>query len=141
MRLLILLRHLPTIHDINDIYTPSDLNVSFAPTVYDEIGQLQTKIEDFFLTHNLKYIYCSDNPRGINSAKALCRGLNCEYELIKDCSLNNILQPEWDNLHQNEVKNTQLYQLWHNNPQKVRFKDGESLSDVERRVDYSAQLN
>lgn len=135
MGLVILLRHFPTIHDVNNIYTPPYLNLPFIPIVYDEIKSLQSEIAEFFSAHNLRHVYHSDNPRGANSAKLLCSSLNCEHEIIKDDALNNILQPEWGNLSQDDIKNTKLYNVWHTNPQLVKFENGESLFDVKNRID------
>lgn len=135
MKKIVLFRHLPTIDDDSDIYTSNNSEVKFIPLRNDLILNGQSQLIRFLRENNIKQIFCSDNNRGIETANILFKDLPIKLNIEIDRGLNNILQPEWGGLHQNEVKKTELYKIWHSYPKEVNFLNGESLADVELRVD------
>ena len=139
MSLLLLLRHLPTEDDVNNIYTSRHAQAPFALLPKSDLSQLQDEITEFFVRHKLRYLYCSDNSRGTGTANIISAGLRCNHEVLVDSRLNNIQHPEWDGMPQDTVKLTPLYHLWHSSPADTVFSDGESLHDVARRVDSFLQ--
>lgn len=130
-----LVRHLPTLDDANGIYTPPDSNVGFAAIDESRLAGLREEISAFVHAHNIQHVYCSSNQRGVKTAEILFDGLSTKCKIAADSALGNMDQPEWGNQPQSYVKTTDKYRLWHSNPSTVQFEGGESLQDVERRID------
>lgn len=139
MTLFVLLRHLPTEDDVNNIYTSRHAQTPFATLAEGALSQLQDEITEFFVRHDLRHIYCSNNSRGIGTANTISAGLRCNHEIQVDSRLDNIHHPEWDGMHQDGVKLTPLYRVWHSRPTDAVFSNGESLRDVAQRVDSFLQ--
>jgi broad specificity phosphatase PhoE len=134
MAIIVLFRHLPTIDDINRVYTRNNSTIPFAQFSGNIINKIIEESNSFVRKFNVNYIYCSDNSRGIGTAKILFERMDRLKKIIPDERLNNILQPEWANKRIDDVKKTPLYKKWHSNPKAVKFLDGESLFDVENRI-------
>lgn len=133
-RQIILFRHLPTIDDVKDIYTAIDANPKFANLNQLKILNAIEQIQSFLSVNKQSKILVSDNPRGRETFKYLAeRGIS-DSAATFDRRLNNIQQPEWSGMSQEIVSKLPLYREWHDNPASIRFKQGESLSDVESRV-------
>ena len=139
MKFIILFRHFPTTDDVDNIYTSHNAKVSFAPLQMKLIENAQSQLFQFLDKNNIRQAFCSDNYRGIETAEMILKKIRLEVELKIDHGLSNILQPEWSGLHQIDVQNTEQYKTWHIEPKKVKFSNGESLFDVENRIELLLQ--
>lgn len=135
MTITILLRHLPTVDDLNDVYTPPDADVPFAPGIGKDVERIAGELSEICRQHGLETIYYSNNPRGRRTFQLLSPSMCCDSEWVPDARLNNILQPEWAHLNQRDVSRTELYRQWHADPGSVQFEHGENLGDVKIRVE------
>jgi broad specificity phosphatase PhoE len=133
--MIVMFRHLPTVHDANGIYTDWDHDPPLLPLAASTIEPVREEIQEFIRKFCVKCVYASDNPRGENTLRTLFPKGNPLAEIIKDGRLNNIKQPEWSGKQQSEVVQSPLYRQWHTQPTKTVFPNGESLLDVTRRVE------
>jgi len=134
-RRLVLFRHLPTTDDVADIYTAPSGAPELSKPNASKIRRIVGELNKFASKYHKCTYYASDNPRGWQTIAHLrAAGLSAE-DVIYTKELNNIHQPGWSNLTQNAVAQTDLYRAWHNDPTSVTFPGGESLVDVQRRVD------
>jgi len=82
----------------------------------------------------LKYIYTSPLSRARQTAEAIAR--QCGIEVKVEEQFNNIELGSWEGRFKNEI--SELYpkewELWVNNPEKLRVEDMETLHDVQKRA-------
>lgn len=135
MPLLVLLRHLPTVDDTNNIYSSRHAKPRFAEFQEGYVESLRHEISQFFRQHELRKIYCSANTRGVETARMIVAGFGDDYQITSDERLDNIVHPEWDGLHHEVVQATTQYRVWHSRPHEAVFLNGETLFDVAKRVD------
>jgi len=131
MQTIAMLRHLPTVDDVGDVYTPASANPPLAEIASDVVDGLRAEIQAVLGANPETTLWSSDNPRGRTTVEVLVGGA---ADVHLDARLNNILQPEWAGQHQSKVKRTDRYKLWHTRPEAVQFEHGESLADVKARV-------
>jgi len=128
-------RHLPTVHDANDIYTDWRLDPPLANIEEGILMHIREEIQEFIRRFAVKHIYIPNNPRGENTLRKLFPDKSVLPDVFTDERLNNIKQPEWSGKKQSEIMQSSLYKDWHTQPTKVTFPKGESLFDVARRVE------
>jgi broad specificity phosphatase PhoE len=82
----------------------------------------------------IKYIYTSPLSRARQTAEAI--GEQCEVEVKIEEGFNNIELGSWEGRLKNEI--AELYpkewELWINNPEKLRVQNMETLYDVQKRA-------
>lgn len=134
MKKIILFRHLPTEDDVSNNYTAHNSKVKFAPLKNELVQNAQDQLIQFISENNITQVFCSNNERGRATANIILKTFKTQLDLRIDQGLNNILQPEWSGLNQTDVEKTLQYKIWHSEPKRVIFVNGESLIDVEHRV-------
>jgi broad specificity phosphatase PhoE len=82
----------------------------------------------------LKYIYTSPLSRARQTAEAISR--QCRVKVKMEERFNNIELGSWEGCFKKEI--AELYpkewELWINNPEKLRVQDMETLYDVQKRA-------
>jgi broad specificity phosphatase PhoE len=132
--MLALMRHLPTAHDMSDVYTDWSDSPSLAPIEETTLLNVRHEIHEFVTRFFVQRIYVAANPRGDATAEALFPRGTWPAEVVRDERLNNIKQPEWAGKPQSSVASSPLYRQWHTDPTTVRFANGECLQDVANRT-------
>jgi len=82
----------------------------------------------------LKYIYTSPLSRARQTAEAI--GAQCEVEVKIEEGFNNIELGSWEGRLKKEIVEgfPREWELWINNPEKLRVEDMETLYDVQKRA-------
>lgn len=139
MKIIALFRHLPTDDDINGVFTSVNSTVPLAPIRLQTLRKIRKEMINFIDDFQVSRIYCSNNPRGLETARNIFPAIHSKYEILHDSRLNNLSQPEWAKKRVSQVKKTSLYKKWRTNPKSIKFQNGESLSDVKNRVESLLQ--
>ena len=132
--LIILILHFPTQDEVEDkvsaeIDTPPILEVALK-----EILPLINQLDPFIERVPIKTIYSSDSYQALQTARLLSEKLN--LKLVQSNLLRNIQRPHWEGLTNSEVreKHKVEFETWCERPGEVRFKDGESIEEVRKRI-------
>jgi broad specificity phosphatase PhoE len=134
-RMIVLVRHLPTEHDLNHVYTDWRDDPPLAPIEETSLRRVREELATFISRFSVEQIWVSDNPRGEKTVKMLFSQNVSPCVIRKDARLNNIRQPEWAGRSQTEISQSGLYRDWHLKPTMTTFADGESLRDVTLRIE------
>lgn len=84
--------------------------------------------------YKMAAIYSSPLSRAKETAEAVAKKQGLEVKISK--LLLDINYGEWQGLTHEEVRKKwpKIYRAWHEAPEKVKFPEGESLSEVKKRV-------
>ncbi len=128
------MRHLPTVHDQADIYTPADADVPFVHIDTAVLQARRQEIYHFIERFGVREIVYAANPRSAKTRDVLFPNEMAGVHFRPDARLNNILQPEWAGRSNEEIRSSSLYTTWHTQPLSVHFEGGETLQHVKSRV-------
>ena len=129
MAKLILARHGETMWNVEKVFRGrADVNL-------DEVGIKQAELLGKYLSNwELEAIYSSPVKRALDTANIVARYQKVAVRIAE--GLTDFDFGEWQSLPESEVRRLypDLFNEWHNNPDKVRMPGGESLEDVRRRA-------
>lgn len=132
--LTIILRHFPTEDEILDKVSFETKTPSILKETKKEIPLLAKQLSFLIKNTQIKKIYASDSLQALETAKLFSDKL--QLNVIKSKLLRNIKRPLWEGLTNSEIrfKFKKEFDVWTNRPGDVRFKNGERIFDVRKRV-------
>lgn len=98
-------------------------------------GKIQAKnLRNAIENINFNKIFSSPLKRAYQTAKIISS--NSLTKIIKNENINNIDVGDWGGLDKNFVKNKypKLWSTWINNPENIKFPNGENISDLVKRT-------
>jgi broad specificity phosphatase PhoE len=101
----------------------------------DDVGIKQAELLGKYLSNwELEAIYASPIRRALETANIVARYQKVSVRIAE--GLTDFDFGEWQSLSEQQVRRLypDLFNEWHNNPDKVRMSGGESLEDVRRRA-------
>ena len=129
MAKLILARHGETMWNVEKVFRGR------ADIGLDEVGIRQAELLGKYLGNwKLEAIYSSPVERALDTANIVARHQKVSARIAE--GLTDFDFGEWQSLSEQQVRRLypDLFNEWHNNPDKVRMPGGESLEDVRRRA-------
>jgi len=129
MAKLILARHGETMWNVEKVFRGR------ADVGLDEVGIKQAELLAKYLSNwELEAIYASPIRRALETANIVARYQKVSARIAE--GLTDFDFGEWQSLSEQQVRRLypDLFNEWHNNPDKVRMPGGESLEDVRRRA-------
>lgn len=131
---LIILRHFPTIFDLQKRVVPPKSDINILSVNRKKVDNLNSNFKKFSIKNGINSIYSADNTRAINTASLINKKLNLKVN--RSSLLNNICNPEWQNLTEKEIieKYPNKFHRWCTKPSGIKFKHGESIEDVKNRI-------
>jgi len=129
MAKLILARHGETMWNVEKVFRGR------ADIGLDEVGIRQAELLGKYLGNwKLEAIYSSPVERALGTANIVARYQKVSARIAE--GLTDFDFGEWQSLSEQQVRRLypDLFNEWHNNPDKVRMPGGESLEDVRRRA-------
>jgi len=129
MAKLILARHGETMWNVEKVFRGR------ADIGLDEVGIRQAELLGNYLGNwKLEAIYSSPVERALDTANIVARHQKVSARIAE--GLTDFDFGEWQSLSEQQVRRLypDLFNEWHNNPDKVRMPGGESLEDVRRRA-------
>src|SRR4030043_816955 len=129
MAKLILARHGETTWNVEKVFRGR------ADVSLDEVGIKQAELLGKYLSDwGLGAIYSSPVKRALDTANIVARYQKVSVRIAE--GLTDFDFGEWQSLAEQQVRRLypDLFNEWHNNPDKVRMSGGESLEDVRRRA-------
>lgn len=139
--LTILIRHLPTLDDEKNILTPYDSDNEFLPINEAEIKNIAYCLEQISqITGRKICFYTSPVMRATEMANLINRYMKTKETITIDSRWCNINQGEVSGIRQSEFKNEPLWRNWHERPEYVSFPNGETLHDVQKRVNEALSM-
>jgi broad specificity phosphatase PhoE len=128
MAKLILARHGETMWNVEKVFRGR------ADVGLDEVGIRQAELLGKYLGNwKLEAIYSSPVKRALDTANIVARYQKVSARIAE--GLTDFDFGEWQSLSEQQVRRLypDLFNEWHNNPDKVRMPGGENLEDVRRR--------
>lgn len=112
-----------------DIITPPILD-----NALNELPYLTSQLRKFIQRVPISNIFTSDSYQAVQTAQLLAEKLN--LKVVQSKLLRNILRPHWEGLTNSQIRNdfVEEFKVWTENPGDVEFKNGESITDVRKRV-------
>ena len=129
MAKLILARHGETMWNVEKVFRGR------ADVGLDDVGIKQAELLGKYLSNwELEAIYASPIRRALETANIVARYQKVSVRIAE--GLTDFDFGEWQSLSEQQVRRLypDLFNEWHNNPDKVRMSGGESLEDVRRRA-------
>ena len=129
MTKLILARHGETMWNVEKVFRGR------ADVGLDDVGIKQAELLGKYLSNwELEAIYASPIRRALETANIVARYQKVSVRIAE--GLTDFDFGEWQSLSEQQVRRLypDLFNEWHNNPDKVRMPGGESLEDVRRRA-------
>ena len=129
MAKLILARHGETMWNVEKVFRGR------ADVGLDDVGIKQAELLGKYLSNwELEAIYASPIRRALETANIVARYQKVSVRIAE--GLTDFDFGEWQSLSEQQVRRLypDLFNEWHNNPDKVRMPGGESLEDVRRRA-------
>jgi broad specificity phosphatase PhoE len=129
MAKLILARHGETMWNVEKVFRGR------ADVGLDEVGIRQAELLGKYLGNwKLEAIYSSPVKRALDTANIVARYQKVSARIAE--GLTDFDFGEWQSLSEQQVRRLypDLFNEWHNNPDKVRMPGGESLEDGRRRA-------
>ena len=129
MAKLILARHGETMWNVEKVFRGR------ADVGLDDVGIKQAELLGKYLSNwELEAIYASPIRRALETANIVARYQKVSARIAE--GLTDFDFGEWQSLSEQQVRRLypDLFNEWHNNPDKVRMSGGESLEDVRRRA-------
>jgi broad specificity phosphatase PhoE len=129
MTKLILARHGETMWNVEKVFRGR------ADVGLDDVGIKQAELLGKYLSNwELEAIYASPIRRALETANIVARYQKVSVRIAE--GLTDFDFGEWQSLSEQQVRRLypDLFNEWHNNPDKVRMSGGESLEDVRRRA-------
>jgi len=100
----------------------------------NEVGLAQARaVRESLNDVQVSAVYSSPLSRAFETAKVLAENRNCEVEIEDD--FIDINFGRWQGLSLKKVREEykELYEMWITKPQMVKFPEGESLKEVQKR--------
>jgi broad specificity phosphatase PhoE len=138
--LTLLLRHFPTQDEVEDKVSHHCKTPSILETSKIEADKMADQLLTFSTRIGIQKIFTSDSSQAVETAKLLSSKTNLQVQETE--LLRNIYRPHWENLTNEEVriKYPAEFEIWCEKPSEIKFKDGECLNDVKKRVDNFCSL-
>lgn len=137
----ILIRHLPTVDDNKNLLTPYDDDVVLLPVNEDYLKKMAECIEKISeLTRRNVCFNTSPLQRGVKMAKILNSYMTSQGMIELDDRWCNIHQGDIAGLSQETFRKEALWRNWHERPNLTSFPNGESLYQVQTRINEMISL-